>query len=278
MADCLISFGSNQGDGSAAFARVCDALNAETRFLNVRGSRLYATIPIGTSEPQANYVNAAIRFSTDIEPAELLHGLLELEVRLGRVRHGRWGPRTVDLDLLLYGQQRLRNTIENGQTLIVPHSRMSFRRFVIVPAAEIAADMVHPTARMSIGELLAHLDSRSSVVAILGNPELAKTVAHAIVAKRKTHSGNSATKFSNASSHFAIVPVETMGQWIALPGKPMLAVYWRHDHQVAAAAMVCKIVDDVYAGPRLELESDNASAVAREIEAAIAAMLPGSVL
>ncbi len=278
MADCLISFGSNQGDGSAAFARVFDALAAKTRFLNVHGSRLYATIPIGSSEPQANYVNAAIRFSTDFEPADLLDELLKLEVSLGRVRHGRWSPRTVDLDLLLYGQQRLRHSIENGKTLIVPHSRMSFRRFVLVPAAEIAADMVHPTARMSIGELLAHLDSGSSVVAILGNPELAKTVAHAIVAKHNSLSGNSAAKFSEASSHFAIVPVETMEQWSALPGKPMLAVYWRHDHQDAAAALVRKIVDDVYAGPRLELESDNASAIASEIEAAIAAMLPGSVL
>ncbi len=271
MAECLISFGSNQGDGPNALGRVLDALDSQPRFHNVQCSRLHSTVPIGGSEPQANYVNAAIRLSTDFEPSDLLDWLLKLEGRLGRVRHGRWGPRTVDLDLLLYDQQCIRHSIENGPPLIVPHPRMSFRRFVLVPAAEIAADMIHATARMSIGDLLSHLNSSARIVVILGKSALSQAVARETAAKHKPES-------IDTGNNFAIMPVESMRQWNELELKPMLVVYLRRDYEEAVIPSIREIVDAAYSGPRLELESAGTSAAAREIAAAIAATLPDSIL
>ena len=101
-------------------------------------------------------MNAAALLETDLPPAALLAALQDIERRLGRIRAERWGPRTIDLDLLLYDQLELETP-----ELILPHPRMSFRRFVLGPAAEIAAEMAHPVCGNTIGGL---------VTAALGRP------------------------------------------------------------------------------------------------------------
>jgi hypothetical protein len=111
--------------------------------------------------------------------------LLAVEQSLGRRRERRWGQRTIDLDILLYGQDRV-----SEADLIIPHPRMAFRRFVLQPAAEIAAEMVHPEIGWSVGRLLQHLDTATPYVAVAGLPgagksklvgaAAARTAAHAI--------------------------------------------------------------------------------------------------
>ncbi|MBR3218317.1 MAG: 2-amino-4-hydroxy-6-hydroxymethyldihydropteridine diphosphokinase, partial [Thermoguttaceae bacterium] len=102
---------------------------------------------------QGDFLNAVGVLQTCLEPLPLLDLLLEIEQRFGRVRLVHWGPRTLDLDLLLYDDK-----VISAERLTVPHPLMSQRRFVLEPAAEVAADWVHPTLGKTIRELLARLD------------------------------------------------------------------------------------------------------------------------
>jgi pantoate--beta-alanine ligase len=115
-------------------------------------SSFHETAPVGGPPGQANYFNAAVAIETKLSPADLQGMLAAIEQKLGRTRAERWGPRTVDLDLLLYGD----STIETPE-LTIPHPRMAERRFVLAPAAEIAADLQHPRTGKTIGQMLAEL-------------------------------------------------------------------------------------------------------------------------
>jgi len=117
-----------------------------------RVSSLYRSAPVGFVD-QPDFVNAVAKVDTALAPRELLEALLDLENRHGRVREFPNGPRTLDLDILLYGDVQLR---EPG--LIVPHPRMHERAFAIVPLAEIAPDTVVP-GRGRVDDLLRSVDS-----------------------------------------------------------------------------------------------------------------------
>ena len=113
----------------------------------------------------------------------MLACLEQIENRLGRRRTERWGPRTIDLDLLLYDELVL-----DTPTLVLPHPRMAWRRFVLEPAAEVAGTMLHPTIRWTIARLLEHLNSARPYVAITGpiaagKTQLAERLAAAISAR-----------------------------------------------------------------------------------------------
>jgi 2-amino-4-hydroxy-6-hydroxymethyldihydropteridine diphosphokinase len=99
-------------------------------------SSLYATAPVGR-EDQPEFLNAAVEIRTTLPPRELLTACLRIEAELGRIRTERWGPRTIDIDVLLYGDRRL---AEDGLTL--PHPRMQERAFVLAPLAEIAPGLL----------------------------------------------------------------------------------------------------------------------------------------
>jgi 2-amino-4-hydroxy-6-hydroxymethyldihydropteridine diphosphokinase len=101
------------------------------------------------------FLNAAAEVRTTLGSHALLHRLLEIEREMGRQRKARWEPRTIDLDLLLFGDQ-----IISSQELIVPHPLMHERRFVLEPLSEIASQVVHPTLQMTIGGLLENLPGR----------------------------------------------------------------------------------------------------------------------
>ena len=153
MTGCLIGIGSNLGDRAATIRSAIDELAAHPQIKFLAGSALHATDPVGGPSGQGEFLNAALRIDTSLTPDSLMDLLFATEGKLGRIRTIHWGPRTIDLDLLLYGEQ-----VIDQPGLQVPHPRLHERRFVLVPAAEIAGEMVHPTLHCTIKELLAKLD------------------------------------------------------------------------------------------------------------------------
>jgi 2-amino-4-hydroxy-6-hydroxymethyldihydropteridine diphosphokinase len=165
MVDCLISLGANLGDRRENLERAVDLLAKTPGVALVAQSQWLATRPVGDPPGQEEFLNGAVRLSTSLGPAGVLAVLQQIEAQLGRRREAPWGPRTIDLDLLLFGDQTLETS-----ALAVPHPRMAFRRFVLAPAAEIAADMAHPTTGLTVGELALRLDETPNLLAITGPP------------------------------------------------------------------------------------------------------------
>lgn len=163
MQRCLIGIGSNLADPAGQIEAACSRLQADPRVAVIARSRCYHSPAVGGPKRQADFQNAAILIDTDLQPCELLAFLQQVENEAGRMRDERWAARTLDLDLLLYDQR-----VQQDPLLTLPHPRMSFRRFVLLPAAEIAADMIHPTSGLPISKLLRQSDAREDYVAICG--------------------------------------------------------------------------------------------------------------
>jgi len=148
---CAIALGSNLGDSLSTLQRALRDLAATPGIALQACSPWYRTAPIGP--PQPDYLNGCALLQSQLPPLALLDCLLALEQRCGRVRRERWGPRTLDLDLLLWGDR----VIELPR-LQVPHPRMRDRPFVLVPLADIAPDWRDPQTGQTIGQLLHGLD------------------------------------------------------------------------------------------------------------------------
>ena len=147
MTLAYVGLGANLGDREATIRRALELLGA------ARVSALIETEPWGYAE-QPRFVNAVAELETDEQPRALLERLLAIERELGRTREGpRYGPRTIDLDLLLYGDEQL-----DEPGLVVPHPRLHERAFVLEPLAELAPDLVVP-GRGSLKALLSRLQS-----------------------------------------------------------------------------------------------------------------------
>ena len=144
----FIGLGSNLGEREISIRQALDAIAAMPDTELLRASSLYDTEPVGDVD-QPNFLNAVAQVDTDLSPRQLLWNLLLIEKRLGRERTRPWGPRTIDLDLLLFGGE----TIEEDD-LRVPHPEMIRRAFVLVPLVELDPTLVHP----GTGEtMLSHL-------------------------------------------------------------------------------------------------------------------------
>lgn len=140
------------GDREANLASALEELGRREGIVVVEASRMRETEPVGGPEGQGMYLNGAVALDTTLTPRELLEACLEIEHSLGRARgldDARWGPRTIDIDILLYGDRIIREP-----DLGIPHPRMSERRFVLAPLAEIAPDARHPVSMKTAGELL----------------------------------------------------------------------------------------------------------------------------
>nr|WP_233169232.1 2-amino-4-hydroxy-6-hydroxymethyldihydropteridine diphosphokinase [Hymenobacter sp. BT523] len=140
--------GSNLGDRAALLAAAREQLALAAGEL-MASSALYETAAWGR-EDQPAFLNQALAVRTTLTPHELLAHCLATEQRAGRQRLERWGSRTLDVDILLYGPE-----IIDAPTLTVPHPRLAERRFALVPLAEIAGSVLHPVRHTSIAELLA---------------------------------------------------------------------------------------------------------------------------
>ncbi len=146
-----LSLGSNIGDRAANLRDAIERLRSVGEVGAV--SSLYETEPIEYTE-QPWFVNCVVEIETGLSPTKLLGGILEIEKQMGRHREKKKGPRNIDIDILLYGDE-----IVDGPELTIPHPAMQERRFVLEPLAEIAPEVVHPISQKTVRELLERLSA-----------------------------------------------------------------------------------------------------------------------
>ncbi|MBM4295588.1 MAG: 2-amino-4-hydroxy-6-hydroxymethyldihydropteridine diphosphokinase [Deltaproteobacteria bacterium] len=168
-----IGLGANLGDPARQIERALELLNAAEEVEVLQVSSLYRNPPLGPPD-QPWYVNAAAKLRTRLAPEELMRALRQVEKALGRVRGEKWGPRLIDIDLLLYG-----GDIITGPELTIPHPEMHRRAFVLVPLAEIAPQAWHPVLKKTAAELATELNPTDSIalerLEMQGQPDPPKT-------------------------------------------------------------------------------------------------------
>ena len=157
-----LSLGSNLGDRAVNLRNAIGQLpDAGVRVL--RESSVYETEPVDFLE-QPWFLNCAVKGETQLKPLELLPALRGIEERMGSKKEFAKGPRLIDLDVLLYGEEIIENS-----AMQIPHPRMHLRRFVLEPLAEIAPAIHHPLLMLTVAELRANLADRSQVRQLPGN-------------------------------------------------------------------------------------------------------------
>lgn len=139
-----IALGTNIGDRYQNLTKAIEELANMKDILLVDASSIYETDPVGYVD-QHSFLNMVIKVNTNLNPLDLLTFCLDVEKKLGRKREIRWGPRTIDLDILLYNQENI-----EAETLIIPHPRMTERAFVMIPLLEIDPHIKEPKMSQSI--------------------------------------------------------------------------------------------------------------------------------
>jgi 2-amino-4-hydroxy-6-hydroxymethyldihydropteridine diphosphokinase len=159
----FLGLGSNQGDRAGMLAQARTLLAGPDLVL-LRASHIYESAPWGVPD-QPWFLNQVLEMRTVLSPQALLERCHAVEVRLGRVRTARWGPRTIDVDILLYGDQTI-----SAVSLTLPHPRLRERAFVLVPLLELAPDLRLPTGER-VADLLARLPDQGDVRELITPPQ-----------------------------------------------------------------------------------------------------------
>jgi 2-amino-4-hydroxy-6-hydroxymethyldihydropteridine diphosphokinase len=169
MHDVFLGIGSNIGDRVHFLASAVRKIKTLPSTELVKFSSVYETEPVGIRE-QTNFLNAALWIQTSIEMKDFHTRTKAIEKEIGRQKSIRWGPREIDIDILLFA-----DLIIAEPNLRIPHRDMLARKFVLQPLAEIAPEVIHPTSRISISELLAQCTDQSAVDR---SEELTKIFSH----------------------------------------------------------------------------------------------------
>ncbi|MFP4915055.1 2-amino-4-hydroxy-6-hydroxymethyldihydropteridine diphosphokinase [Staphylococcus coagulans] len=148
MVDAYLGLGSNIGDRENQLKEAIRLLRENEAIEIIEISPIYETKPVGYTE-QPDFLNLCLHIKTELSAQALLKVALNTEAELHRVRKIRWGPRTIDIDILLYGDEVIEET-----DLIVPHPRMTERAFVMIPLNDIAANVIEPRSRQMIQNIV----------------------------------------------------------------------------------------------------------------------------
>ncbi len=166
MPQTVIAIGGNQELTSEAIRNALNAIDLNPQTQVLRRSNLYQTDPMGIDAGD-RFLNAAWLLNTNLTAINLLDLLLQVETDNARTRDTHWGPRTLDLDMIFYGDQTV-----TSERLIVPHPHCWYRRFVLDPVAEICPQWVHPTIGTTVAELRNRLHADEFCVTVCGDVEL----------------------------------------------------------------------------------------------------------
>jgi len=148
----FLGLGGNLGEPFAAFRRTLQKLNAHPAISACQPSPIYQTPAVGGPVGQSDYLNAVVMLKTSLNAAELLSFCITLENAEGRERKERWGARTLDIDLLLFGVQKI-----DQENLVIPHPRLMERQFVLLPLVALAPELIHPLSGIKMQAQLAGL-------------------------------------------------------------------------------------------------------------------------
>jgi len=154
MNKVYLGLGSNVGDKIENIRKVIKEFLLDIRFADVEYSSLYESVPYGEIE-QKNFINGVISFSTDLSVDDLFLYTKELEKKIGRVKREVWGPREIDIDILLYEK----SVVENDK-LSIPHKDLLNRDFVLIPLIELNENLIHPIEKKKLKSFLSELNDK----------------------------------------------------------------------------------------------------------------------
>jgi 2-amino-4-hydroxy-6-hydroxymethyldihydropteridine diphosphokinase len=276
------------GDREATLNSALDEIDAMPNVRVSRRSEWHRSRPVGGPPEQTEYLNGSIVVETSVPPLAFLELLQRIEARHGRVPAERWAARQLDIDLLLYGDE----VIETPQ-LTVPHLRMTFRRFVLEPAAEVAPRMAHPIIGWPMERLVLHLNAAKDEVVMLSPSEALRSELTAKLSQRFGAQKVDAPTFKTAEQLWPA----SYGTWLAVPerGEEKAAAEPRAGGLRYAAAQFPKltilldadggapravkadwstIVRQPGRGPTLRLQTADPAVIDAEVVAAIESVWP----